>query len=983
MKAAVMMLMLVWALSGAALAAPSNDYSSVYHKSWTKKDGAPGVVFSMTQDHLGMLWFTSASGLYNFDGARFTHTDEIDGNRLLSPSTNVVAAIGDALWVGYTYGGLSVYRHGSVRHYGVAEGIPSRTMFNITRTGDDNIWVSTSAGLLWKDGDRWRRVMPSDGLPEGSIKFATALPDGTLLVYHPSGVYRNAAGKRHFALEIAQPDIETGLLRQDGQVLLVSTQHALQLFNPASGELRPMPLPKNSATAINITLDRHDGIWMSTEHGMQQLGLDLRPRRIFAGPDRFSGKLIYNDFNDREGNLWFTTENGIDYIRPARLNAIELPPRMIGGLSVVAAGDGTVWVGNTATTGNYHDTSIVITSDGQRKVAPMRDVNATLREPDGSVWFAGGGSLWHQQGQRKQRWELPVALRGSDVQAIAKGLDGRLWLSIIQHGVGTFDGGVWRPGGGHQELADRTAFSLHADAQGRIWFGYLANQVAMLEAGVVRHFDAKDGIAVGNVLVMSSRAGHLWIGGTEGVARLRGQRFIKLSAADGVPLYSVTGLVETAAGDLWLHGAEGLAHIGAADLTAALRSPAFVAPLTRFDYLDGHEGLPSPIRPLNSLSEAPDGRLWYATTGSVGWIDPASILRNPVAPAPQVTALRTDRQNFPVQDGVTLPEHTADLQIDFTAASLSIPERVRFRYRLLGFEDVWRESNGRRQAFYTNLGPGDYRFQVVAANEDGLWSKDPATLTFRITAHFTQTLWFKLACAAAVLAVLYLLYLARLAQLAARIAERLRERVMERERIARTLHDTILQSVQALILRFDMIKNALPADAPVQHQIGAALDAAQSVVDEGREQVMDLRAGDAHATKLSEALHHAGESLAKQYGFDFKLKVVDTECELLPVVRTEVLAIGKEALLNAAQHAASAIVTVELAYTRKHFRLTICDNGKGLDDSVRKSGARPGHWGLEGMRERAQRIGASFAIDSRDAAGVTVTLTLASRKAYD
>lgn len=347
-----------------------------------------------------------------------------------------------------------------------------------------------------------------------------------------------------------------------------------------------------------------------------------------------------------------------------------------------------------------------------------------------------------------------------------------------------------------------------------------------------------------------------------------------------------------------------------------------------------------------------------------------------------MTGLRSDRQMFSVGNGIKLPEHTDNLQIDFTAASLSIPERVRFRYRLQGFEGAWRDSGGRRQAFYTNLGPGDYRFEVFAANEDGVWSKAPASLSFSIKPSFTQTLWFKLACIATALVAVYLLYLVRLKQLTARIADRLRERVLERERIARALHDTFLQSVQALILRFDMIKNALPADSPAQRQIDAALDAAQHVVEEGREQVMDLRVSDVHATKLSEALQTAGKTLAEQYGCDFKLTVIDTECALLPAVRAEVLAIGKEALLNAAKHSTSAVVTVELAYTRRYFRLIIGDRGKGNDESVSKSGTRAGHWGLEGMRERAQRIDASFAIDSKAGIGATITLTLATSKAY-
>lgn len=982
MKVAATMLAIGLTLGG-GIASAADERAGLYHKSWTKKDGAPGIAHSMAQDRRGLLWFTSNSGLYHFDGARFQQTDSIDGNKLLSATTNLVATIDDTLWVGYTFGGLSAFGRGTVQHFGSADGLPARTMFDLKRTRDGVLWVSSSAGVFWRDGERWRQVNPSAGLPKGMVRYFTLLPDGTLLVYHRDGVYRSVNGTRRFEIAVAQPGIETGFLRHDGRVLMVTSQHKMHLFDPVSGRVSPIVLPKGSGTPTNVTLDSDDNIWLSTERGMEQLGSDLRSRRTFTGKNQFSGQVIFTELKDREGNLWFTTENGVDYIRAARLHDLTLPANMRGALSVVVGREGNVWIGNSPTTGNYDDTSIVIASDGKRILSRIRDVNATLREHDGSLWFAGRGGLWHQQGLIAQRWQLPATFKGAVVQAIAKGLDGRLWVSVVGHGVGTLDAGGWHAGGGHAELADSAAVSLHVDGQGRVWFGYPSNRIAMLENGVVRRFGSMDGIAVGNVLVMSSQAGRLWIGGSEGLARMQGQRFYSLAASDGNRLYGVSGLVETNAGELWLHETDGLVRIGAVDLAEAIRTNAFTVGLERFDYLDGYEGSPSAIRPLNSLSEAPDGKLWYATTGSVGWIDPANVMRNSLAPTPQLMGLLANHQSVSLRDIITLPAHTKNLQIDFTAAALSIPERVRFRYRLIGLESAWLEAGGRRQAFYTNLGPGRYTFEVMAANEDGVWNKVPATLKFRIDPSPTQTLWFKLACAATAVGVMYLLYLARLRQLTVHVADRMRERLLERERIARTLHDTFLQSVQALILRFDAIKNALPPEAPALLQIDAALDAAQNLVDEGRDQVMDLRASEKHAVKLSDELRAAGEALAELHEFDFIFEVVGVEHQLRQEVSSEVVAIGKEALLNAARHSGSAVVTVEVAYSSKYFRLTIGDYGRGLDENVRKSDTRPRHWGMTGMQERAKGINAALTIGSPAGLGVVIELTLTSVHAYE
>lgn len=966
----------VWAAPAVA------GQTAVYHKSWARQDGAPAAAYGITQDSRGMLWFTSGYGLVHFDGARFQATDEVDGNKLLSSNTSAVSAIGDALWVGYGFGGASVFAHGQVRHYGVADGLPARTTFAIAATGDGTVWLASTAGLFWRDGQRWRLVQPADGVPAGLIGTLTVLPDGGLLVYDTRSVYRttgarSASGAPQFALAAALDDVQYSLLRRDGQVLLVNSVQTMYLFNPVTGTVRLQPMPPGVRRPVNISRDGQDGIWVNTEQGLRLLGADG-----VSQPYQLSGKLIHTEFVDREGNLWLATDKGVDQIRPARLATLTLPPRMIGGLSVVIDGDGTVWIGNRAHNAAFDGGSIAVYKDGRRSAMPFHNVTATFRDPDGSVWFGGDGRIHHQRGGQTQTIRLPADVGQAEVQALARGRDGTLWVSVAGLGIRAWKDGRWQVGGGVAELAGALTVTLHVDAQGRIWFGYPDNRLAVLDNGVVRYYGRHDGLDIGTVLVMSSRSGQLWVGGSEGVARQVGARFERLASSDGAPLHNISGMVETARGEMWLHGADGLVRLDQAALAAASQGSSAV-PMERFDYLDGHQGLPASIRPLNSLSEAPDGTLWYATTGSVGRVNPARIMRNHLAPAPQIMALKTDQRSYALHPGLRLPKHTDNLQIDFTAAALSIPERVRFRYRLEGQDAGWRESGARRQAFYTNLGPGDYRFEVMAANEDGIWSAQPATLSFSIAPSLTQTLWFKLACATAVLGVLYLAYLARLAQLTARIAERTRERLLERQRIARTLHDTFLQSVQALILRFDLIKGTLPHDAPAQQQIDTALDAAQALVDEGRDQVLDLRLADNDAVQLGDALREAGSALAAQHGFAFSLKVEGPARRLRTQAKFEALAIGKEALLNAARHGGSAAVEVELSYAAAQLQLVVRDHGPGMDERVHQQGRRPGHWGLDGMRERAQRIGATLLIDSRAGSGTTVTLLIGARLAYD
>jgi signal transduction histidine kinase/ligand-binding sensor domain-containing protein len=951
--------------------------SGLLQTGWSKKDGAPASVYSMTQDSAGMIWFAASDGLYHFDGARFERVDGINGHKLLSPVTMCVDAFGDQLWVGYQYGGVSVFEHGAVRHYGEAQGAPAGTIYHFGRMPGGTMWFSSGTGMHWLDGDRWRHAGVADGLPDGPTVAFNILHDGSLLVYFPDGVYRSTPNGRRFRRVLQQPGVEGGELRADGTVLINSQQRGMQLFDPAAGTVTPFALHNGGLPMMGFASDRRGALWVSVGSGIQLLDRTQRPQKTFTPAQGLVGKTFGSMLDDREGNMWLATEGGINRVRETRLTTIELPVGM--DVPSVAAGEGgAVWINNLFTQGNFKHPTIGIGADGARTTTPMVRVSASVRAADGATWFAADRAVWRRQGEKAQSWNKPAALLDQDVQAMAMDTQGTLWLSVIGHGVYGLRDGVWLPNNGRDDLEKLTAVSLLTDAGGSVWFGYTQNHLARLEHGRMRRFDAADGLAVGNVLAMSRRGPRLWLGGDQGVAYFDGGRFVALKNADGQDFRGVSGIVETVAGELWLHDADGLVRIAPRDLAgAAVAEDGARVASERFDYLDGHEGAPSQIRPIPTLVEAGDGRLWYATTGSVGWIDPAHISRNRLAPIPAVTALRTAVRTFPAPPaGLVLPPHTDNLELTFTAAALSIPERVRFRYRLVGLDAGWRDAGTARQASYTNLGPGDYRFEVMAANEDGVWSRAPSGAAFRITPSPTQTVWFKLACALAALAALWMLHRWRVAAATARIGERLHERATERERIARTLHDTFLQSVQALIWRFDLIKNRLPPADPVQEQIELALQAADDVISEGREQVMDLRVGSTRVGDLATALADAGAALSAQYGAVFRIDTAGTPRRLAAEVEDEAFAIGREALFNAFRHGGGFPVRIALDYAASAFTLCVNDAGPGIGADILAARQRPGHWGLVGMRERAERVGGALDIASAPGAGTRVSFTV-------
>ncbi|MET0323214.1 MAG: triple tyrosine motif-containing protein [Duganella sp.] len=952
------------------------------HVAWRKRDGAPPAAVAIAQDGKGMLWFATGEGLYRFDGMRFDRMDAIDGNPLQGSDIAAVAAYGDALWVGYRLGGVSVFEHGKATHYGEAQGVPQRSALGFARTGDGVVWLATYVGVFRCDGGRWAAVGVADGLPPGRIRSFTVTPGDALVAYMDDGLYLKPAHSRRFARVAGVPAMESGDLRDDGRILLKTEDRRLSVFDPATGAVQPLALAHFDLPRLDVMQEKGGAVWIVSPQGLHLLDPSLTLQKTYSMATGFSGRIVHTFMQDREGSTWFSTENGVDRISEGRINKLEPPGGQPLFLNVLAGDDGDVWVGSSSNMVGYDDTLYRVAADGSHVATPIRRPTASTRARDGGLWFAGRGLLWRARGRQYRHWALPADLREVDVQALAMDARGMLWLSVIGKGVHTFRDGVWgRPA--QPELARRTAISLHRDSQDRLWFGYPQNVMAMLAAdGALHRFDTANGLNVGNVLVMNSRGHHLWIGGDRGFGYWEGQRFHRLRGRDGPEIYGVSGILENARGDVWLHGAGGIVHLLANDVVAAMGGQWATVPVERFDYLDGYEGVAAQLRPIPTLTETTDGRIWYATAAHTGWIDPHRITYNPLAPTPQITALRAKRQAFLTTGAVHLPPGTDEIEIDFTAAVMTIPERARFRYRLVGLDTDWRETGARRQAFYTNMDPGEYRFEVLACNEDGVWSPQAAYLDIVIAPTFVQTVWFKLLCALVLALAGYGLFRWRVQLVTARVTQRMQERmderVNERTRIARTLHDNFLQSVQALIMRFDRIKRRIAADDPLQEEIDSALDTADAVLLEGRDQVWALRSADDAQVGLEAVLREAAAACARQYGLDARIETAgaNAAAPLAPAVQHEVLAIAMEALHNAGRHAHAATVRIALDYLPRELVLRVTDNGCGIGDAVLAGGAPPGHWGLAGMRERAQLIGATLRIGRREEGGTEVCLAV-------
>jgi signal transduction histidine kinase len=407
-----------------------------------------------------------------------------------------------------------------------------------------------------------------------------------------------------------------------------------------------------------------------------------------------------------------------------------------------------------------------------------------------------------------------------------------------------------------------------------------------------------------------------------------------------------------------------------------------------FGRRDGLPGVANQLKPLPTAIEGTDGRLWFTLRNGVVWLDPAAYSERQVLPPPiTIQSVSADDKSYAPASRLSLPAHTSSVQVSYSAVSLSDPEAIRFRYKLRETDNDWHEVAASSPVTYRNLPPGSYHFNVAASDTNGVWSDKIATGEFTILPAFYQTLWFRALCVILLLAMLAGLYQLRLRQIARVFNVRLEERVAERTRIARDLHDTLLQSFQGLLLHFQTayaLFDTRPADA--KEVLGSSIDQTAQAITEGREAVQGLRASTVESNDLAQAITTLGEQLAAEASsatsVGLHVEVEGTPRNLHPIVRDEIYRIASEALRNAFRHAEAQQIEVEFRYDERQLRLRVRDDGKGIDAMFLKAEGRTGHFGLHGMRERANLMGGKLTVWTAAVSGTEIEIIIPAARAY-
>lgn len=1004
--------MTAWCPSAFALD-PSLDISQYAHTAWRVRDGfVKGATFSIAQTPDGYLWLGTEFGLFRFDGVRVVPWQPPSGEQLPNNFINHLLVSRDgALWIG-TQRGLARWKEGRFTQYPELAGLSVRALLE---NHEGIVWIGAyglSAGNFCVAKDMTVHCFGAGQFGPG----VTALYEdhqGNLWVSAATGLWRWAPGPPDhypFPRDVVAAD---ALIEDDSGPLLMTTPVGLKQL--VDGQIKSYSLPAVTGhVSPHRFLRSSDGsLWIGALQGL----LHLHRGRVdgFGAIDGLSADSVGPIFEDREGNVWAGTQDGLDRFHEVAVSTVSRNQGLSNSAawSVQATPDGSVWIGTADGLNRWENGHVTVyrsrkALDQGRQDEPelstsrhvsdivntglTGDTQSLGQDAQGRLWASTSNGVFYFEGGRFVR--IPD-VPGEYTFSIAGDGSGNVWISNFNRGLF-----YWTERRAVQQIpssrfGEKHAIALLPDRSqgGGLWLGFDEGGMAYLKNGQVRaSYNAADGL--GNGRVNGLRFGlrsTLWADTEGGLSRIEDGHVATLSSKNGLPCDVVHWSVEDDDHAVWLYMPCGLVRIVRSELDAWVSDATRIVETAVFGIADGvrSPGVTGGYPPL--VTKSSDGRIWFLPRDGVSVIDPHHLPINKLPPPVHIEQITADRETYDAPSDVDghlrLPPLIRDLEIDYTALSLVAPEKNRFRYKLEGHDRDWQDVGNRRQAYFNDLAPGNYRFRVIASNNSGIWNEQGAALDFFIAPAYWQTTWFRAACVAAFLVLLWALYQLRLRQIEHAFNTRLEERVAERTRIARDLHDTLLQSFQGLLLRFQTVHELLPQrPADAKETLASAIDRTAQAITEGREAVQGLRASTVESNDLVIAITSLGEELAAEAGADttsgLRVQVEGTARTLRPIVRDEIFRIAGEALRNAFQHADARQIEVEVRYDERQLRLRVRDDGKGIDLKFLAAEGRPGHFGIHGMRERAELLGGKLTVWSALGSGTEIELSVVAARAY-
>jgi ligand-binding sensor domain-containing protein len=941
-------------------------------RDWSEAQGLPpGRVNAIAQTRDGYLWVGTDAGLFRFDGIRF--------EQMQAPADIV---------------------------------LPLDHILGLTVDSKGALWIRTQGAHLVRYADNtYKQILSQKDGETAVTAVAPASGEGVIASGISSGVSMVAVESiRHLSIPI--PSLIISLAQTtDGRIWLGTRETGLQVWQ--NNKLIPITegMPDRK---INCLLPvPGNKLWIGTDNGLALW--DGHAATMIPLTAEMSHLQILAMVQDRDGNLWAGTSRGL--LRYNSLGAFWLPRNAHDRDTAVTAlledREGDLWFGNGANLERLRDTALI--SYGDAEAEPGDRYGPAYADASGRVWFAplAGGLYWMRADVVHR-----VSQAGLDQDTVYS-IDGQgsdIWLGRRQGGLtqlhangDEFTARTWTHA---QGLAQDNVFAVRVAHDGSVWAGTVAAGASHLSGGRITNFTAADGLASNTVNAIEEAAdGSVWFATPEGVAVMRSSGWTHLTRREGLPSLDAIALLASPGGNMWVGTASGLAfaengrahllslpdplhepvlglaadregqlwiagtsHIVSIPLDALLANRVIPEGVRNYGIQDGLRST-SVVRRSRSVVADPSGRVWLATGSGLAV---SSLGAHPytVPAIAHVEGVTEDGEPVSMQGEARISSGSQRIVFNYAGIDLRAPEGVRYRYRLEGFDRAWSAPVESRQAVYTNLRPANYRFHVVAANSDGKWSAEESVVSLNVEPMLWERWEFQFGFCCIVLLIVLWIYHARMQHLISQANIRFEERLIERARIARELHDTLLQGFQGLILYFQTATQKISPEDPARAMLEEALNYSDRVMVEGRDRVRNLRTNMTEPTDLRETLSSVGEELSKVYPTGFNITVEGEPRDLHPILQEEVLQISREALTNAFRHSSAEKVSATVAFGPDMLRVIVRDDGVGIAPEVLRTGSRYGHWGLPGMRERAKKIRAQLFITSSPDAGTSIELRI-------
>lgn len=965
------LLLLAFCAPGLLALDPRKSITQYSRNTWTQERGLPqDTIRALAQTPDGYLWLGTDEGLARFDGYDFAVFDRASGSL---PDNSVIALSaggGGALWIG-TQGGLTRYRDGRFVTFTRKDGLPDDAVIAICADPSGAIWAVAGAALVRFENGKFTTFHPGKDLPVAAVRSVAVDAAGDIWLAGYGRVVKRTGNR---FMDVVSTDAMSGMI-----VLSMMVDHAGTLWlGGNTGMIRRTPDGKITHftehhglpdLVVRAVASDHDGnLWAGTNNGLAR----LENGRFVSASNADGGEVVRSLLEDREGNLWIGTSGGLSRWR----SDIFIVHGKSEGLpsdepnTVFQDRSGRVWVG-------FNDVGLVQFEPGGRGFStreglPDTDIFQIREAPDGDLLVATRQGLARFHAGRFRNYSPPDPLDRHAVFDALEDHTGGLWLAL-PGGLSTVRNGVLRvvvPGG---PLLNDFAVTLCQTRDGAIWSGTYGKGLWRVQGDDQRHYSTANGLSSDQIRSLyEDPEGTLWIstfGG--GLNALRDGKISKYTVRDGLLSDNVAKVMDDGV-SLWLSTTRGICRIPKAQLAEFAAGRRKRLEPENYGVEDGLRSAQcAPTYPLaGGGTRTADGRLWFPTSRGLAVLDPGARKAPVLAPLAHLVAVTANGVELEPRTAARMEPHAERIQIRYTGIHLSAPERVRYSYRLEGLDRTWIDATSRRAIDYNSLSHGSYTFRVRAAVAGSEPTED--SWAFEILPQFWETAWFRALCVAALCAVGWAAYQFRLRQIRYRFALVLDERA----RLAREIHDTLAQGFVGISSQLDAVAQSMPSgETPARSYLDLARRMARHSLTEARRSVMDLRASALEDQDLVQAIESATKQAAAGTGVEVSVEVRGPVRELPRDMEQHLLRIAQEAVTNVLKHAQASRIGVKLELEARRLFLRIVDNGRGFDERDAFS-SRGGHFGLIGMRERAERMGGELKLASNPGVGTQVEITV-------